>query len=279
MTDFSDAAATRTRHAHPPRTRRSPGRRWRASRRSHHGLEAHVSCQASWPASEAERPFDDGPESMVSRWPVSDEAARSMYAGASGNATAKQYARFWGRLFAIGLFPRRWVTLEVAGRRSGTPMRVPLGMADVAGRWYLVSMLGECNWALNARAANGRVVLHHIRRRKRTLVEVPIESRGPILRRYVDVVPGARAHIPVDRGSSVAEFQAVADQFPIFAVQHAGRTDGQHIKVRRPWPRTTVLLVVGAGVAARSASRSRRGVPPGTEVVRGDARTTSRRGA
>ena len=78
------------------------------------------------------------------RWPISDERAREMYDGGRANSDARWFARFWGRLFGAGVFPRRWVTLEVPGRISGDLTSFPLGMADLDGRWYLVSMLGGC---------------------------------------------------------------------------------------------------------------------------------------
>jgi len=118
----------------------------------------------------------------------------------------------------MGLLPTRWVTLEVPGHRTGELRRFPLGMADVRGRWYLVSMLGECAWVRNVRAADGRVVLRRRHPHQRTLQEVPVEDRGPILRRYVDKVPGGRPHIPVARGAPVEEFQAVAADYPVFVV-------------------------------------------------------------
>ena len=157
----------------------------------------------------------------MARWPISDEAAREMYIGRRGNETARWYARWWNRVFAIGVLPRRWVTLEVRGRRSGSTTAFPLGMADVDGRWYLVSMLGECSWVANVRAANGEVVLSRRRRRRVRLTEVPVERRAPILRRYVDKVPGGRPHIAVPRGAPVAEFARVAGDHPVFEVVDA----------------------------------------------------------
>jgi deazaflavin-dependent oxidoreductase (nitroreductase family) len=141
-----------------------------------------------------------------------------MYVGGRGDERARWYARLWGRAFALGLFPRRWVTLEVPGRRSGRTTSFPLGMADVDGRWYLVSMLGECNWVANVRAADGNVVLRRRRRRPARLVEVPVEARVPILRRYVEKVPGGRPHIPVPKGAPVADFEQIADRYPVFEV-------------------------------------------------------------
>ena len=152
------------------------------------------------------------------RWPVSDEAAREMYAGGRGDHVARRFARVWAAVFAAGLFPRRWVTLEVPGHQTGELRRFPLGMADVGGRWYLVSMLGECAWVRNVRAADGRVVLRRRRARRCRLVEVPVDERAPILRRYVDKVPGGRPHISVPPGAPLADFAAIAAAHPVFEV-------------------------------------------------------------
>ena len=141
-----------------------------------------------------------------------------MCAGGRGNDLARWYARLWGRVFRLGLFPKRWVRLEVPGRVSGRTMSCPLGMADVEGRWYLVSMLGECNWVANVRAAQGRAVLRRRTARPVLLLEVPVDRRAPILRRYVDTVPGGRPHIPLAPGTPVAEFAAIADRYPVFEV-------------------------------------------------------------
>lgn len=148
----------------------------------------------------------------------SDEQVRRMYESGRGDTTAQRMARFWARVHSLGLLPKRWVTLEVPGRHSGELRRFPLGMADVDDRWYLVSMLGECAWTRNVRAVDGQVVLRRRRARPCTLQEVPVEDRGPILRRYVDKVPGGRPHIPVDRGTPVEEFQNVAADYPVFVM-------------------------------------------------------------
>ncbi|MEW9534614.1 nitroreductase/quinone reductase family protein [Microbispora sp. NPDC049125] len=149
----------------------------------------------------------------------SDDALRAMYAGNRGDATARRFARFWSRVMALGLLPRRWVTLEVAGRRSGRITRFPLGMADWNGRWYLVSMLGEeCNWVRNVRAAGGRAVVRHGRGVACRLAEVPVRDRAPIIRRYLGKVPGARPHIRVDRHADLGAFEAIAARYPVFEV-------------------------------------------------------------
>lgn len=141
-----------------------------------------------------------------------------MYVGGRGNATARRYAWFWNRAFRLGLLPRRWVTLEVRGRRTGSLTRFPVGMADVAGQWYVVSMLGECNWVRNVRAAEGHVTLRRRRARGVRLVEVPVDERAPVIRRYVGRVPGGRPHIPVDRHEPVEAFETIASSYPVFRV-------------------------------------------------------------
>lgn len=153
-------------------------------------------------------------------WPFSDDDLRAMYAGGRANAAGRRFARFWAAVLGTGLGPRRWVTLEVAGRRTGRLTRFPLGMADWQGDWYLVPMLGEtCNWVRNVRAAGGLVAIRHGRARACRLVEVPVGERAPILKRYLQKVPGARPHIPVDRHAPLAEFAGIAPRYPAFRVE------------------------------------------------------------
>ena len=157
----------------------------------------------------------------MARRPHSDDL-RAMYAGGRGNATARRFARFWAAVHSTGPLPRRWVTLEVAGRRTGRVTRFPLGMADWEGNWYLVSMLGDdCNWVRNVRAAGGLVTLRHGRAHARHLVEVPVNERAPILKRYLQKVPGARPHLPVDRNETLAAFEAIARHYPAFRIEAA----------------------------------------------------------
>jgi deazaflavin-dependent oxidoreductase (nitroreductase family) len=161
-------------------------------------------------------------EDTMAHWPYSDDDLRAMYVGGRGNATARRYARLWAVALGTGLFGRRWVTLEVAGRRTGLVTRFPVGMADWGGNWYLVSMLGnDCNWVRNVRAAAGAVTVRHGRSRPYHLAEVPVAQRAPILQRYVRKVPGARPHIPVDRHAPVADFAAIAARYPVFRLEPA----------------------------------------------------------
>jgi hypothetical protein len=70
----------------------------------------------------------------------------------------------------------------------------------------------------NVRAARGRAVLRHGRREPVQLDEIAVADRPPVLKRYLAVAPGARAHIPVDRNAPVEAFEAIAADIPVFRI-------------------------------------------------------------
>jgi len=159
-------------------------------------------------------------------WPHhTDAELRDMYQGNRGNETARKYARFWAAAFGLGMMPRRWVTLEVVGRSTGRLTRFPLGMATQGEKSYLVSMLGgDCNWVRNVRAANGEVIIRHRRARACRLVEVDVSQRAPLIKLYLEQVPGARPHFSIDRSANVGEFESIAPSTPVFLVLAKGET-------------------------------------------------------
>lgn len=184
---------------------------------------------------------------------ISDETARAMYAGGRANRSARRFARVWGYVFASGVGPRRWVRLEVPGRRTGRTQRIPIGLADVHGRWYAVSMLGECNWVRNLRANANGAVLRHGAAKTCVLVEVPGANRPAILRRYLEVAPGGRPHIPATAASSTTDLVAIADAFPVFAIQ---RADGRPYCPTRSWfPVAAIASAVSVFAACVSSRR------------------------
>ena len=157
----------------------------------------------------------------LTRWLFSIK--RWMYRGGRPALLARIMNRASEIQFSSGLLaPKNAVTLEVRGRKSGRVISFPVVLVGYQGERYLVSMLGnDANWVRNVRAASGHAV---VRRRGRTSVqldEVDPAARAPILRRYLDVAPGARPHIPVDRHAPPADFERVAAQFPVFRVTTA----------------------------------------------------------
>ena len=148
---------------------------------------------------------------MISSW---------MYRGGHPNRLAALLNCAWATVWAAGLSPSRCATLEVRGRRSGRRISLPVVVADYRGERYLVAMLGNgASWVANVRAADGRAVLRHGRREAVRLENVEPGDRAPILRRYLELAPGARAHIPVDRRAALAEFERIATRYPVFRVR------------------------------------------------------------
>ncbi|SFC89365.1 nitroreductase/quinone reductase family protein [Streptomyces aidingensis] len=142
---------------------------------------------------------------------------RRLYRGGRPRPVARRIDRLTAAWHAGALSPGNWVTLEVPGRRSGRTITFPVVVADYRGAGYLVSMLGQnANWVRNVRAADGRAVLRKRGRRAVRLHEVGPADRAPILRRYLEVAPGARPHFPVDRHAPVADFARIAARYPVF---------------------------------------------------------------
>lgn len=125
------------------------------------------------------------------------------------------------RLHASGfLSPDRAVVLEVAGRRSGRRILLPVATVDYRADHFIVSMLGsDAQWVRNVRAAGGHVVLHCGGATPCLLEDVAPAERAPILRRYLAISPGARPHFPIDRSAPLAEFEAMADRYPVFRIR------------------------------------------------------------
>ncbi len=128
-----------------------------------------------------------------------DEYLRWLYKAGRPNKFARPRNQAAATAFAAGSWPRRAATLDVRGRASGRVVSLPVVTTDYDGERYLVSMPGEdVNWVRNVRAAGGAAVLRHGRREAVRLVEVPAQSRAPILRRYLELAPAAGPHLPAD---------------------------------------------------------------------------------
>lgn len=166
---------------------------------------------------------------LAGRWTVEHETkgvivsiagfTRWLYRNGRPNFLARAINAVWARVFAAGRTPWPVATLEVIGRKSGKPVRLPIVIADLEGERYLVSMLGEnTNWVRNVRAAGHRAVLLQRNRTAVQLNEVPVERRAPIIKRYCEVATSGRVHIPVDPDAPIAAFEAIATRYPVFRI-------------------------------------------------------------
>jgi deazaflavin-dependent oxidoreductase (nitroreductase family) len=145
---------------------------------------------------------------------------RWMYRGGRPNRVAAALNRWGVVMWSAGLWPNRAAALEVRGRKTGRPRSFPVVIADYQGDRYLVAMLGEgTNWVANVRAAGGEALLRHGRREAVRLEEVAPADRAPVLRRYLEVAPGGRPHIPVDRRAPLADFERIAGGYPVFRIR------------------------------------------------------------
>jgi deazaflavin-dependent oxidoreductase (nitroreductase family) len=145
-----------------------------------------------------------------------------MYRGGRPRGLARMMNAVSAWMYADGrLTSERGATLEVVGRRSGKPITLPVVVTDYDGSDYLVSTLGDdANWVRNVRAACGAAVLIRQRRQSVHLVEMPVDQRSAILRRYLEVAPGARPHIPVSRKAPLTAFMSVSESYPVFRIDH-----------------------------------------------------------
>ncbi len=147
------------------------------------------------------------------------QARRLLYRGKRPGSVARFLNTVQAQLAARGIGPARLATLSVRGRTSGRTISLPVVVADYDGERYLVSMFGEnASWVRNVRAAGGSAILRHGIRETVHLAEVAPADRPPILRRYLEVAPGARAHIPVDRTAPLPEFERIAGDYPVFRI-------------------------------------------------------------
>jgi deazaflavin-dependent oxidoreductase (nitroreductase family) len=125
------------------------------------------------------------------------------------------------RLTRMGLSVWGSRVLEVRGRRSGQPRRVPVNVLELDGRRYLVSARGEGEWVRNVRAADGRLDLLLGRRREAAVAtELADADKVPVLRAYLlrwKAEVGAFFD-GVDGTSSDDEIAAIAHRHPVFAL-------------------------------------------------------------
>lgn len=137
-----------------------------------------------------------------------------------GRATAlgRAFSLFWAGWAALGLPPWRQQALELRGRSSGRVLRIAVVVTELDGAEYLVSMLGDCAWVRNARAA-GEAVLVGRKRRRVALEEVPVGARAPVIQAYLRLAPGARPHLGLGRDASLGACAAVAARYPVFRLR------------------------------------------------------------
>jgi deazaflavin-dependent oxidoreductase (nitroreductase family) len=123
------------------------------------------------------------------------------------------------------------VTLQVRGRKSGKPRRIPILRTPYRGADYLVALAGESQWVRNVRAAGGQAVIRRRTAHRVHLQELPPEQRPEVISEYLHrglqrsgakaAAKQARYYFGLNPDASVEEVRAVADYYPVFRVIYA----------------------------------------------------------
>lgn len=108
--------------------------------------------------------------------------------------------------------------LEVRGRKSGEPRRVPVNLLSLGDERYLVAPRGQTQWVRNLRAAGEGQLLLGRRREPFTATEVPDAEKEPILREYLRRWKWEIGQFfqGVGPDSPAAELERIAPDHPVF---------------------------------------------------------------
>jgi deazaflavin-dependent oxidoreductase (nitroreductase family) len=131
------------------------------------------------------------------------------------------------RLLRAGLPMGPMVLLTVRGRKSGEPRTTPVDLFERNGRTFLVSTHRQesSNWVRNLRAAGEGALSRGRSRRLITVMELPPEAAGPVLKEVLGprlVLPlrgfVLRRTFSVPPGAPLADFIAAARSHPVFEI-------------------------------------------------------------
>jgi deazaflavin-dependent oxidoreductase (nitroreductase family) len=125
-----------------------------------------------------------------------------------------------GGLTRLGLSAWGSRVLEVRGRKTGEPRRVPLNPLTLDGTRYLVAPRGDTHWVRNLRAAGeGHLLLGRTRERF-SAVELPDAEKEPILRAYLRRWKWEVGQFfdGVDADSPSSELERIAPDHPVFRI-------------------------------------------------------------
>jgi deazaflavin-dependent oxidoreductase (nitroreductase family) len=111
--------------------------------------------------------------------------------------------------------------LEVRGRKSGQPHRVPVNLLKFEGARYLVAPRGHTQWVRNLRVAGEGELLLGRRRERFRGAEIPDAAKEPILREYLRQWKWEVGQFfgGVDADAPSEELGRIAPDHPIFRVE------------------------------------------------------------
>ena len=105
--------------------------------------------------------------------------------------------------------------LTVPGRTSGEPRSTPISVVTLDGQRYIVSAFADVDWVKNVRAARAGTLSRGKQAEAVRLVELPDPEREPVLRAFLQQVPGGWRFFESPEPDAVV---ASADRYPVFRV-------------------------------------------------------------
>ncbi len=141
-------------------------------------------------------------------------------------ATAPQWLKPFNRVILalqrLGVALGTMRALSVPGRASGQLRTTPVSPLTVDGERYIVAGFEGADWVKNVRAAGWGILARGRKRERVSLVELPVEERGSVLREFpVEVPHGVRffTQAGVVASPDPDSFEAAAPRCPVFRVE------------------------------------------------------------
>jgi deazaflavin-dependent oxidoreductase (nitroreductase family) len=106
--------------------------------------------------------------------------------------------------------------LTVRGRKTGLPRGMPVSIATVDDHRFVVAAFADAAWVGNVRAAGTAVLSRGNTREGVRLAELPADERAPVLRAFLEQVPGG---VRFFGSSDPAVVVASAARYPVFRVE------------------------------------------------------------
>lgn len=150
---------------------------------------------------------------------MADEPGQTPHYKEPGWFTRNVFNRVVAGLTRLGISVLGSRVLEVRGRTSGEPRRVPVNLLTYEGADYLVAPRGETQWVRNVRADEGRLTLLVGKKRdERVAVELADDAKADVLRAYLK---RWKAEVGVffegvGPDSADEELAAIAPRHPVF---------------------------------------------------------------
>lgn len=139
-------------------------------------------------------------------------------------ASAPWWVRWQNRIVGtlvgkVGLNLQGAEELEVPGRTTGQPHRVPVNPVMVAGEQFLLSPRGETSWVKNIRVSGTGSLRRGGQTRSFRIEELADHDKVPVMRAYLDRWAWqVKSIMGVDKHADDATLREIAPNHPVFRI-------------------------------------------------------------